>query len=72
MNFTNKTVLITGAAGTIGRAVAASFYKEGANLALVDFDLNALEKAAQEEGFTERTLLLCADLTDEEQVKDYV
>ena len=38
-------VLITGAAGNLGRAVASAFAKRGANLVLVDLQREALEKA---------------------------
>ena len=38
MSFKGQTVLITGAAGNLGQAVASAFAAEGANLAL--FDLN--------------------------------
>ena len=72
MGFAGKTILITGAAGTLGRAIAQRFYQEGACLALVDLDAEKLERAAAEEGFTERTLLLPADVTVEEQVAGYV
>lgn len=72
MEFQGKTVLITGAAGTIGRAVAAAFFQEGANLALVDSNFEALEAFAGEAGFGARALLLGADVTDEAQVAGYV
>ena len=44
MDFQNRTVLITGAAGNLGRAVAEAFAQRGANLVLVDLKLDALEK----------------------------
>ena len=72
MKFDGKTILITGAAGTIGRAIAKAFYEEGANLALVDCNEEALKTVCAEEGWSERTLLLAADVTDEQQVKAYV
>ena len=65
-------MLITGAAGTIGRAVARAFYDEGANLALVDINLSALEKVSEEEQFGDRALLLEADVTNEAHVAGYV
>jgi 3alpha(or 20beta)-hydroxysteroid dehydrogenase/cyclopentanol dehydrogenase len=42
--------LITGAAGTIGRATAARFAQEGANVALADLRLADVEPAAAELG----------------------
>lgn len=71
MRFKDKTIIITGAAGSIGRAVAKAFYDEGANLALVDINMSALERVSREEGFDERTLLVNANVTIEEQVKEY-
>ncbi|HSC09185.1 MAG TPA: SDR family NAD(P)-dependent oxidoreductase [Steroidobacteraceae bacterium] len=41
----NSTILITGAAGNLGRAVASAFAERGANLVLVDVQREALEKA---------------------------
>ena len=46
LQFTNKTVLITGAAGNIGAATAHAFAKEGATLVLVD--LPRLQKKMNE------------------------
>lgn len=42
--FKNRTVMITRAAGNLGRAVAELFGKEGANLILVDSSALGLEK----------------------------
>ena len=72
MRFKGKTVLITGAAGTIGKAVASAFYNEGANLALVDVDLGALRSFVEAENFNERALLINEDVTNEQQLMDYV
>lgn len=43
MNFSEKVVLITGAAGGIGIAAAKKFAAEGAKLALVDLKKKALQ-----------------------------
>lgn len=40
-----KVVIVTGAAGNLGRAVSRAFAARGARLALVDLDQNALEDA---------------------------
>lgn len=70
-DFSNKVVLITGAAGGIGTATAKAFAKEGAKLALVDLKKGSLEKAVKEAGIN-HALLLTADVTNEEEVKKYV
>ncbi len=69
MDFENKVVLITGAAGGIGIAAARKFAAEGAKLALVDLSREALEKAASD---LEGALLVAADVSKEEDVKAYV
>lgn len=43
--FNGKTVMITGAAGNLGRATAGLFGAAGANLALLDLNADALEAA---------------------------
>ena len=45
MDFANRTVVVTGAAGSLGRAVAAAFSERGANLVLIDQRADALAKA---------------------------
>jgi len=42
-DFAGRTVMITGAAGNLGRAVARAFAAHGARLLLVDRDLDALQ-----------------------------
>ncbi len=44
MSFKGQTVVITGAAGNLGQAVAARFAVEGAKLALLDLNQAALDK----------------------------
>ena len=43
MSFKNQTIMITGAAGNLGHAVAAAFAAGGANLALLDLNVEALK-----------------------------
>ena len=45
MSSGNRTVIVTGAAGNLGKAVAAAFTAEGANLVLVDVERGRLEQA---------------------------
>jgi NAD(P)-dependent dehydrogenase (short-subunit alcohol dehydrogenase family) len=70
MDFNNKTVMVTGASGNLGRAAAQAFHQRGANLVLVDRSLDHLRTAFGEEG--ERRLFITADLLDAAQVKDAV
>ena len=44
MSFKGQTVMITGAAGNLGHAVAAAFAAAGANLVLLDLNEDALKK----------------------------
>ena len=65
-----RTVLITGAAGHLGRALAAAFESEGANLVLVDRDLELLQRAFGVEASVH--LLAPCDLLDAAQVRTVV
>lgn len=67
MDFKNKTVMVTGAGGNLGRAVAHAFEQRGANLVLVDRQRDGLETAFGSEN-AQRMFLAC-DLLDQEQVK---
>ncbi len=62
MNFKDKVVMVTGAAGSLGRAVAEAFAQQQASLALVDVSDAALRAAYA--GADKKRLLLSADLTD--------
>ena len=66
MDFKNRTVMLTGAAGNLGRAVAATFAAAGARLVLVDVDRARLEQAFG--GDSEQRLLAPANLLDRDQV----
>ncbi len=62
-----RTVMITGAAGNLGRAVAAAFADDGANLVLVDLQRDGLERAFGAEGPTR--LFAPTNLLDAAQVQ---
>ena len=66
MRFGGKTCLITGAAGNLGRAVAAAFAAEGASLILMDHAQEHLRSAYGAEGAGKRFAL--ADLRDAQSV----
>lgn len=66
MSLKGQVVMITGAAGTLGRAVAASFAAAGARLALLDVAAKGLEAAYGAD--SDEQLLLAVDLVDKEAV----
>lgn len=66
MNFENQTVMVTGAGGNLGRAVAHAFARAGAKLVLVDLQRESLEKAFGQED--EQSLFVPANLLDKDQV----
>lgn len=67
MDFTNRTVIVTGAAGNLGQAVARAFADRGANLVLLARRREQLEKAFGTEN--PQRLFAIADLLDQAQVK---
>jgi len=69
MGFEDKTALVTGAAGAIGKGIAADFCRSGAKVFITDLREDALDVAASEitaAGGTCRAL--AADVVDERQV----
>ena len=60
-----QTVMITGAAGHLGRALAATFRQRGARLVLVDRDAGALRKVY---GEADDIALVAVDLLDRAQL----
>jgi len=61
----DRTVLITGAAGSLGRVVANVFAQRGAHLVLVDLDQQALQKVFEQ---YQQHLLAPTNLLDQAQV----
>jgi meso-butanediol dehydrogenase/(S,S)-butanediol dehydrogenase/diacetyl reductase len=62
MKFSNKTVIVTGAAGGIGLAIAKKFAAEGANVVLADINMDQLQtvqKQIQSPSNTTPLLLQC-------------
>jgi 3-oxoacyl-[acyl-carrier protein] reductase len=65
-----KRALVTGAASGIGRATAIRFAREGANVALLDRQLDKLEQVAAEiSGAGGTALALPTDVSREDQVE---
>lgn len=68
----DKVALITGAAGELGRAAAEIFLREGAKVALVDFDKNKLAQCLEELKYLGEVFGVTADVTKEKEVVNYV
>lgn len=67
----NKTAIITGAGSGIGSAIAQLFAREGASVALFDFDASATETLAArlQQQYGQRCITCVADVTQPQQVK---
>ena len=66
----DKTVLITGATGALGRVVSRSVAASGARMVLTGRRLDALQSLAAELGLDDDRVLVCsADLTKSEEVQ---
>ncbi|ATA23666.1 oxidoreductase [Brenneria goodwinii] len=71
MEFANKKVVITGAAGIFGRWIAAWFAREGAQLCLSDNRAEALQATVEQLGLDAATTLLhTTELTDNGSLLD--
>lgn len=71
----NQVIIITGAAMGLGHAAAKEIASKGANLVLVDYNEEVLEKVGKElsEAYPEVEILtVAADVSNEEAVKNYV
>jgi NAD(P)-dependent dehydrogenase (short-subunit alcohol dehydrogenase family) len=71
-DFSDQAVLVTGAGGNLGQAVARAFYAAGAQLVLVDLDLEQLEEAFPDLADSDDCLFAAADLTNNGTVEGMV
>lgn len=67
-DLTNKTALITGATGGIGRAISRTLYAQGARVILTDMNPDSLNDFAKELG--ERAVGVAANISQEESLKN--
>jgi len=73
MELEGKIALVTGAGRGIGRGIALTFAKEGADVAVNDVDAATAESTAQEVGaLGRRAMAVPADVADEDQVNRMV
>ena len=70
MDFSNRTVVITGAAGNLGQALAKGFAGAGANLVLVDLDANRLKSVFGADN--EKRSLVSANLLKREEAQHVI
>jgi 3-oxoacyl-[acyl-carrier protein] reductase len=69
MQLTGKTIVITGAAQGIGRALALAFADAGSNLALLDTNLDKLRETAElVQSKAVMALTIAANVADEDEV----
>ncbi len=66
--FEGQAVVVTGAAGGLGRSIAGEFVESGANVVLVDVETDRLREVSQQLGFPDRVMVYTGDLTDEDDV----
>ena len=67
-DFIGKTVIVTGAGGGIGRAIAHAFYKLEATVCITDLSLKAA-KETQEIIGNERSQVYELDVTDKKNIE---
>ncbi|MGQ4892880.1 MAG: SDR family NAD(P)-dependent oxidoreductase [Candidatus Njordarchaeia archaeon] len=72
LNLSNREVVITGAAAGIGKATALRFAETGANLHLIDIDLNGLEKTKKEaEELAAKVNIYRIDLSNKQEIDEF-
>lgn len=73
MRLKDKVALVTGGARGIGRAIAMTFAREGADIVVADINLEIAQKTASEiEGLGRKALALEMDVTDYQKVEEGV
>jgi NAD(P)-dependent dehydrogenase (short-subunit alcohol dehydrogenase family) len=70
MDFQDKVCVITGGANGIGRCIAESFLRHGANIAVIDTDGNAGEQLMIQSEES-RCLFYCGDITEERVLTEF-
>ena len=71
--FLNKTVMITGAGANIGKEIALSFAREGANIVVCDYkEENAMCTVAEIEALGVQAMPAVCDVRDREKIFAYV
>ncbi|KAL1624334.1 hypothetical protein SLS56_007873 [Neofusicoccum ribis] len=73
MDFSGKIVLVTGAAGGLGKAIATAFLDAGASVSVCDINKDRLAEVEKEFAgpFDGKFLATVADITNETSVNDF-
>jgi NAD(P)-dependent dehydrogenase (short-subunit alcohol dehydrogenase family) len=70
MKLKDKVAIVTGASSGIGRGIALQLAREGANVAIVDINLDGAKKVADEiKALGRKTIAIKTDVTKFEEVK---
>ncbi|GAG40767.1 unnamed protein product, partial [marine sediment metagenome] len=73
MNLVNKVAIVTGAGRGIGKAIAITLAREGANIIAIDVDIQTAEKVAKEINSLDRqALAVQVDVSDSKEVNRMV
>ena len=74
MRLDGKAIYVTGAASGIGKAAATAFAEAGADVAIVDINIEGAEKVAKEiaEATGSKTIAIQCDVTKQDQVEAMV
>ena len=75
LGLAGKTVIVTGGASNIGRAIALGFAREGSNVVIADIDEGQAQKVASQAngaGGGGRTVVVRTDVTDHQDVEAMV
>lgn len=68
----NKVAVITGAAGGIGASTAKLFVDEGASVVMADLEEEAIRKAAEEQGISDKVVICAGDVTSPDDNVEFV
>lgn len=71
-SFVQKTVLVTGGCGGLGRAIAEAFLRAGSNVVVCDINAELIAdfKEKVSSAYPECTLALQADITKDENIEE--